>query len=328
MQVELLGEPGSYGTNGTGVSEDYVTSMAVTTAQTDTNRCIMRLTNKAIGRVNPWMSSRTAYDYKPMEIDLNKRLAMPNKLVTDCSGFVSWVIRQGCGTAGRKTYEKIWNLGDRQCWARRRNHVRAKCRGQNPRPRDRVRAKDFYTAFARGSVRRRQGWRKVKKVTDIQKGDLLVYQIDKTKSWTPKGRNERTCGLDKNNKKVKDSGHIMIIVGNLFPSPRPKMAVNCNGDKLIRYKVKIADSSKVIHWSGKSKHDSRMACRKTRFFSKLPGCGVGTGWIYVWGYDSSDRLKAVSMQPPRKNAKKRVGPRCPPNRNAACHKYAIGRLDL
>jgi len=260
--------------------------------------CIVSLTNLAIRKVSPWSSSQTAYKYVPVDVHPSKRLALPTKLVTDCSGFVSWVIQQGCGRKGRALYKRLWALSKEK---RDSGGVKQ------------VRAKGFYYALTSGKGGR--DWRLQERLTSAQHGDLLVYRI----------KHELSGCSSHGGQLVGDTGHIMIVTGEPFRDTHPKTAQQCPG--LKRYKLKVADSSKVIHWAGKYEKDSRASCEDTRFFNSKPGCGVGTGWIYAWA-DRRGRLVAVALRPPAGKAHDRVGRACPPSQNQRCHAYAIGRLSL
>merc|ERR1711972_803811 len=223
---------------------------------------------------------KTLYNYTSVKVNELKRSDIPRRLVTDCSGFVSWVIRQGCGQKGRDVYDKLWAKSAKtpETW-----------RGRNKQPR--IRAIGFYNAFTHDGGGR---WSSPQALTDARKGDMLVYTIDKS---------IHKC-KSLNGRPVKDSGHIMIIVGIPFRDAYPGNTARCSG--LTRYKFKVVDSSKAMHYAGRHDTDSRMRCfrkktfGKKTYFDKLPGCGVGTGWIYAWTH-SNGTIASVGLRPPADN---------------------------
>merc|ERR1712066_1008274 len=186
-------------------------SMGVVSA--DRTECIMRLTNSVVRKVSPWSEEKTLYNYTSVRVNELKRSDIPRRLVTDCSGFVSWVIRQGCGQKGRDVYDKLWAKSAKkpETW-----------RGRNKQPR--IRAIGFYNAFTRDGGGR---WSSPQALTDARHGDMLVYTIDKS---------IHKC-KSLNGRPVKDSGHIMIIVGIPFRDAYPGNTGRCSG--LTRYKFKV-----------------------------------------------------------------------------------------
>merc|ERR1740121_2703359 len=61
----------------------------------------MNLLRRVLQKVRPWSSSRTEYRYT-RALQQSSPLKVPSKLTTDCSGFVSWVVQQGCWTRVNK----------------------------------------------------------------------------------------------------------------------------------------------------------------------------------------------------------------------------------
>merc|ERR1712187_66539 len=138
-----------------------------------------------------------------------------------------------------------------------------------------------------------------------------------------------------------DMGHILFV----RETPMHLGIVSCRGTKYHRYKMKVADASRKMHFGHGSTKDTRAKCfedsatygtvPKNNDMTKL-GCGVGEGWIYAWAKtcpffrgcrtteSKRHEIHAVRLFP--KSDKQDGLTTCPPRRNLRCHSHRIGRL--
>lgn len=178
--------------------------------------CLYKKAREAVGK---WQgSAKNKYQYGPIP------KTNPSKFVTDCSGFVGWVLTYGKAPCGQALYKEFLQKGKRSTSGK-------------------VFAKDFYWAIDRQTSRK---WDKISEAKNILPGDILVYRIVDDRGYPVHG-----SGID--------SGHIFIALRK----PKPAFDECQYGDwagKVKRYKLEIADATKKAHY----KPDTRITngCKK------------------------------------------------------------------
>jgi len=281
--------------------------------------CYTRELNNVLEQAGSWTrgsGKKTAYAYIPLSYSLRygRRNRFP-PVTTDCSGLVSHVLLK-CGM-----FEKAWRKLGRGWWPRRSGVTPAIERNTYKR----ITAAAYYRGFRRDDTASASAWVRVPGLKDTRPGDLATYQIS------------RACGQDGG---ARDSGHIMFV----RETPVHLGTVRCDGTMYHRYKMKVADASKNMHFGHGSRQDTRVKCfRDENTYGAVPrrsdmrrlGCGVGEGWIYAWARTCPSggcqtpggkrhAIYAVRLFPRSDRAD---GPtRCPPQRSLDCHKYRIGRF--
>jgi len=211
----------------------------------------------------------------------DRHMTGPKSIRTDCSGFVRWAV-EGCiaDGLGKKVMKQIRRSGEQ----------------------GRTRAVNFYDAFGPSKLGSSK-WCEVPDFRKVARGDVLVYKI--------KGQE---------NKKGKDSGHIMIA----YRSP---IAYNETHDGKLVFVQKIIDSSSRAHFDFLGHKDTRSTCPK-----KSKTCGAGVGYVYVFT-DKRGRILAIRLRGDDKDrnrrtcttkSKKKIA--CFADKNHKNHQYRVGRL--
>lgn len=253
--------------NGTELMPSLQAKTCYTTHRAD--QCLMARAMEADKPWGPW----TRY------VNNDRDLTGPQSLKTDCSGFVTWALT-GCNL-GAKVLQDIGRSG----------------------PNQRTRARNFYDAFGPSPLGSKK-WCRVADFRDVQRGDVLAYDIP-------------------DNGPGKDSGHIMIAYRSPFEVGRT------HDGKLV-FAQKVIDSSYKPHFDFGTFKETRRSCPSDK------KCGAGVGYIYVFT-DSRGRVSAMRLRgdPEDRNAKncyatdsagkkKKIG--CYSQSNHERHRYRIGRL--
>lgn len=268
--------------------------------------------------LGPWRRGRTNYMHVPngflsishlWQKDTNYGVTFR----TDCSGFVSWVLKHGIGEWGRLAFEGMTELAYR----RDSDQFKGKARNRFIKKIDKPQAAAYYIAFTEGQKNSR--WKQITRVDDIRRGDIMTFRIT---------REQRT-----------DTGHIFIILniteflvdGRNFAKPGFKM-----------YEARIADATSRYHYGNDTrkaggcsgKHVGRAnsaECGESDFIkgSCHSGCGVGMGNIYIYQKlgvkKSASDLYSVALH--ETFYEERSGlPRRLEAANSREHEYAVARL--
>lgn len=274
--------------------------------------------HKAIG---PWRKGLTSYQHLPnYDFGVSQLWRDDDggrySFNTECSGFLSWLIKYGIGRVGTTLFGEI---------SKRAYRINPKdFKGNDPM---RPQASAYYKAFKLASAATRS-WQLIRKTSVIRRGDILAYKIK---------REEKT-----------DSGHVFVILS----IRREKWTFTQPG--YTRYETLVADSTSRHHykndtrWQGgcigwkwprhkynKSKRVGRnneASCGEKSFKAGkcASGCGVGVGYVYLFAkkqlstVNGRSDLHAVALFPDRVH----TGPPMSMKdfANSKDHLYAVGRL--